>query len=384
MEALSGGLRHYAWGSRRAIAALRGRDGGDEPEAELWLGAHPDLPGTVLRSGRPAALDDLIAQRPEHWLGRDALARFGPRLPFLVKILAAEQPLSLQVHPEPAHAAARWSTGYPGYTDAQHKPELLVALEPFDVLCGFRDPARSAAALRALAVEGGAAALLAGGELEAAVGLLMRVRGEDARRLIATAATARPPDEFAGDLELLRLLADRYPADPAVLVSLLLNRRLLAPGEAVWMPAGNPHAYLRGTGVEVMAASDNVLRAGLTAKPVDVQEVLRVLRYEVLAEPVLRAEPAGDGVLAWDVPVDDFALRAVDVAAGGPSVTLSLPGPKVVVAIGHIWVGDDDGRIDLEPGQAAVGRAGAGALTLGGAGRAFVASTAGASAAFNA
>ena len=378
MERLEGRLQNYAWGSRHAIAALQHRDNATgQPEAELWLGAHPSLPSTLTRPTGPVTLDAAITERPVHWLGDDVVSRYGPRMPFLVKVLAAEQPLSLQVHPEPAQAAARWEQGHPAYTDAQHKPELLVALQPFDVLCGFRDLGTSAAVLEAFGLPrlDEPADLLAAGLLRQAVQLLMNTSRGDAARLIAAAAAATVPEAFTADQDLLKLLAARYPDDPAVLVALLLNRRLLAPGEAIWMPAGNLHAYLHGVGIEVMASSDNVLRAGLTTKPVDVPEVLQTLRYDVLAEPVLHATTLNQSLVTWQVPAEEFALWAMEVKSGQPAVDLDLPGLKVILSTGRVWAADDDGRVDLAPGQAALARAGAGRCTFGGDGRIFVAST---------
>lgn len=176
------------------------------------------------------------------------------------------------------------------------------------------------------------------------------------------------------DAELVRTLAAGYPDDPGVVVALLLHHVRLACGEGIWMPAGNLHAYLRGTGVEIMAASDNVLRGGLTAKRVDVDELLRVLRFEVLTEPVLRPETVAPGVLTWPVPVEDFALHRVEVAAGSPGTRLTLPGPRVVLCrAGKLTVDDGVGAVTLGAGQAAVGTAAGGPLTLGGDGEAFVA-----------
>jgi mannose-6-phosphate isomerase len=155
---------------------------------------------------------------------------------------------------------------------------------------------------------------------------------------------------------------------------LLLHHVRLAPGEAIWMPAGNLHAYLRGTGVEIMAASDNVLRGGLTPKRVDVDELLKVLRFEVLDQPVVPPVEVGPGVVTWPVPVDDFALHRVLVDAGAPEVRLALPGPRVVLCrAGKLLVDDGVGTVTLGPGQAAIGTAAGGPLVVGGAGEAYVA-----------
>ncbi|MFG2053457.1 mannose-6-phosphate isomerase, class I [Micromonospora sp. NPDC048930] len=378
MELLQGRIRDYAWGSRTAIAELQGRPvPSDGPEAELWLGAHPGAPATVDRDGSPVNLTDLLLAEPGHWLGERLVGRFGTRLPFLLKVLAADAPLSLQAHPDADQARAGHAAdpGRVNYVDPYHKPELLVALSEFEALCGFRDPAESAAALAAFgvpALEPVVAALRTGpAGLREAVRRLLSWPEAERAGLVASVLTA----EVAGpDAVLARALAVDYPADPGVLVALLLHHVRLAPGEAIWMPAGNLHAYLRGTGVEIMAASDNVLRGGLTPKRVDVDELLRVLRFEVLDEPVVAPVPVAPGVVTWPVPVEDFALHRVEVAAGDAGVRLALPGPRVVLCrAGKLAVDDGVGTVTLGPGQAAVGTAAGGPLVIGGEGEAYVA-----------
>ncbi|MCP3783069.1 mannose-6-phosphate isomerase, class I [Micromonospora sp. A3M-1-15] len=380
MELLQGRIRDYAWGSRTAIAELQGRSVPSAgPEAELWLGAHPGAPATVDRDGNPVSLTELLVGEPEHWLGERLVGRFGTRLPFLLKVLAADAPLSLQAHPDAEQARAGYAadTGRVNYVDPYHKPELLVALSEFEALCGFRDPAESAAAIAAFgvpALEPVVAALRTGPEgLREAVRLLLSWPEAERAGLVADVLAAEAAGPDAG---LARALAVDYPADPGVVVALLLHHVRLAPGEAIWMPAGNLHAYLRGTGVEIMAASDNVLRGGLTPKRVDVDELLRVLRFEVLDEPVVRPEQVAPGVVTWLVPVDDFALHRVEVTAGGPEARLDVPGPRVVLCrAGEVTVADGVGTVTLAAGQAAIGTAAGGPLVLGGAGVAFVATS---------
>ncbi|TDB73022.1 mannose-6-phosphate isomerase, class I [Micromonospora sp. KC721] len=382
MELLYGPIRDYAWGSRSAIAQLQGRPvPSDGPEAELWLGAHPGAPATVDRDGVRVSLIDLLVAEPGHWLGEDVIDRFGPRLPFLMKVLAADAPLSLQAHPDAEQARAGYAVdatrtdGHRNYVDPYHKPELLVAVSPMEALCGFRDPVESAQVLAGFgvpALEPVVAALRAGPVgLRDAVRQLLTWPAAERAGLVRAVVTA---DVTSPDAELARALAARYPGDPGVLVALLLHHVKLAPGEAIWMPAGNLHAYLRGTGVEVMAASDNVLRGGLTPKHVDVDELLRVLRFEVLTDPVVRARAVAPGVVCWPVPVDDFALHRVTVDEGTPQVRLPLPGPRVVLCrAGKLAVDDGAGVVTLEPGQAAVGTAAAEPLVFTGEGEAFVA-----------
>jgi mannose-6-phosphate isomerase len=387
VELLYGPIRDYAWGSRSLIAELQGRPVPSErPEAELWLGAHPGSPATVDRDGVPVELGELLAAAPERWLGDEVVARFGTRLPFLLKVLAAEAPLSLQAHPDAeqarlgyaAEAAAPAGT-HRNYVDPFHKPELLVALGRFEALCGFRDPSLSAdvfAAFGVAALEPVVAALRTGlPGLREAVRTLLTWPESDRAALVAAVVAAEVGDGFAASAALVRRLAERYPADPGVLVALLLNHVVLAPGEAIWMPAGNLHAYLHGVGVEIMAASDNVLRGGLTPKHVDVPELLRVLRFEVLDCAVLAAVPAAPGAVTWPVPIDDFVLHAVRLDDAVPRVELAVSGPRIVLCVsGQVTVQDATAAITVGPGRAAVGAAAGGTLLLAGAGEAFVAS----------
>jgi mannose-6-phosphate isomerase len=358
-------IRNYAWGSRSVIASLQGRSTPTElPEAELWMGAHPAAPSYVDADGGPVALNRIIAADPGGELGESTLRRFDDRLPYLLKILAAARPLSLQVHPDAAQAragfaaeddagVARDAVGR-NYVDPYHKPELLVAIGEFEALCGFRDPDVSAAALDALSVPALAPVISA---LRAAAPVPERLRqatevltgwpeSERADLVAAVRAAAIAVLDAPGDGEgrndrggaagretcvLVRQLADAYPSDVGVLIALLLNHVTLRPDEAVFVPAGTPHAYVRGAGVEVMAASDNVLRGGLTDKHVDVAEVTRITRYEVAADPVVRPEMIGASVVTWPVPVSEFALTKAVAAAADGTVVLPDGGPRIVV-----------------------------------------------------
>jgi mannose-6-phosphate isomerase len=380
MHRLAAPVRPYAWGSRTALAALQGRPApADGPEAELWVGAHPGAPAVLSGSGEP--LDAAILADPDGWLGPDVAAEFGPRLPFLLKVLAAAEPLSFQAHPSAEQAVAGFeaedaagvarNSPHRTYVDRHHKPELLVAIEEFDVLCGFRPPAAAADDLAALGVP----------ELDAVVAQLRRPDPADALRTAVTelltmpapgplvAATVRAAAGRPG-YELIGELAAGYPSDPGVVLALMLNRVRLAPGEAVWMPAGNMHMYMRGVGVEIMAASDNVLRGGLTRKHVNVPELLRVLRFEVLADPVAHPVDLAPGLCTWPVPVPDFALHRAIVA--GTSVDLPGTGPRVVLCLaGEVTVDDGVAPVTLTAGTAAIARAGTKSLTVTGTGEAY-------------
>jgi mannose-6-phosphate isomerase len=383
---LHGVIRPYAWGSRTAIAELQGRPAPtDAPEAELWLGGHPGDPSTVTGPDGPVSLNALIAGDPKGQLGEQVAEEFGARLPYLMKVLAAESPLSLQAHPDAAYAKQAYAAQEAdpaaprNYTDGFHKPEMLVALTPFDALCGFRAPDVSAQVLENLRIPRLAsviAALRTGpAGLRDAVRELLTWPADDRAALIDDVVrAARDDSALAADL------ASHYPGDPGVLVALLLNHVRLAPGEAIWMPAGNLHAYLAGTGVEIMAASDNVLRGGLTPKRVDVDELLRVLRFEVLDDPILPATEVAPGVLTWQVPVREFTLYRVTLTASTPPLRLPGEGPRIVLgATGDVFVAEavDGTPVEVTPGTAAYVPAETGPATVAGVGEIFVAAVAG-------
>jgi mannose-6-phosphate isomerase len=374
LELLDNPIRGYAWGSRTVLGALQGRPTPTPgPEAELWMGAHPDSPSVV--GGTP--LTALIDADPAGVLGAATVRRFGARLPFLMKVLAADAPLSLQAHPTMEQAEAGYdgeeAAGKPAnasdrnYRDRFHKPELLVAVEPFDALCGFADPAVTAVTLSTLQVDGLAPTIEALGQPRAEAALRDAVTGLMALSDIARKGLVGEVVQAARDRGILPLaveLGDRYPGDIGVVVALLLNHITLQPGEAVWMPAGNLHAYLRGTGVEIMAASDNVLRGGLTPKHVDVPELLGVLRFEVLDDPVTRPVELAPGVDTWTTPVDDFVLHRI--RPSGDTVDLPGDGPRIVLCLrGAVTVDDGVGAVALTGGQAAFAPAGRAATVTG-------------------
>jgi mannose-6-phosphate isomerase len=402
VELLRGAIRTYAWGSRTAIAEFTGRPVPTaHPEAELWFGAHPGDPAWLKTAAGETSLLDTLVGDPEGQLGAAARARFGDALPFLVKVLAADEPLSLQAHPSAEQAVEGYQReerlGVPvsspirNYRDTSHKPELLVALQPFEALAGFRPAARTVELLQALAVS----------DLDPFIDLLNDQSDADGlRALFTTWITAPQPDldvlvpavlegaihyvssgatEFAAEAKTVLELGERYPGDAGVLAALLLNRIGLTPGEAIFLPAGNLHTYLRGIGLEVMANSDNVLRGGLTPKHVDVPELLRVLDFTPATEAALRPATHRDGPeLVYDTPADEFAVSAmtlsgeylgheVDAPSGhgvsqGPQILLCTEGSATVHAkSGSLtlqrgaaaWVAADDGPIRLVAAQPA-------------------------------
>lgn len=391
MRRLHNRIRPYAWGSREVVARVQGRPVPSEgPEAELWVGAHPDC-SSLVEGADGTPLADVIASAPGDLLGAEALGRFGARLPYLLKLLAAERSLSLQAHPDARQAAdgyaAEDAAGVPrdaahrSYVDGNHKPELLVAYTEFEALCGFRPAAESAELLDALGVMAlkPVVGALAVGDLREAVRALLSWPAHARAELVeqAVAACGNLPDGPAGGgpRGLVRLLASDYPGDVGVLVALLLNHVVLAPGQGIWMPAGNLHGYLRGAGVEIMAASDNVLRGGLTPKHVNVPELLRVLRFEPLHAPVRDPEPVAPGVVTWSVPVDDFRLHRVRLDGAVGEARLDPAGPRTAFCVeGSVTVSDSAGTARLGGGEAAFGAADGGKMIFAGPGEVYLAS----------
>ncbi|MCW2815764.1 MAG: mannose-6-phosphate isomerase, type 1 [Nocardioides sp.] len=402
-------VRDYAWGSTTGLAQFLGREPSGGPEAELWIGAHELCP-SGLPDGR--RLNDVITQDPTQVLGGRVCDLFGDRLPYLMKVLAVGQPLSLQVHPSAEDArmghrreddddvAIDHSTR--NYKDRSHKPELVFALTTFEGLAGFRDVAKSAAMLRLLKVgwaDETADRLESGAPAEAlrsvvtntlalegrGLARILRDVGDAARHAGARAtreegrhavhrkgdATIRP--EAARTFTRVGELVKDYPRDPGVLVTLLLNNVLLAPGEAMFVAAGVVHAYLDGLGVEIMASSDNVLRAGLTPKHMDVPELLSVTSFAPIPPPRWEPSEKTREFLHLEPPVAEFCLSVGRtplrrVPATGPRTVLVLEGtitvtprsgsddPVTATRGQSVFISHDDGAIELTGvGRVAVG-----------------------------
>ncbi|PRB15126.1 mannose-6-phosphate isomerase, class I [Microbacterium sp. MYb62] len=363
--------RDYAWGSDTLLAALEGRTPTGVPEAEVWFGDHPGDPADVVEGG---TLDQIT----------------GGTLPYLLKLLAAGRPLSIQVHPTIEQARAGWAreSGLAAddpqrnYRDDNHKPELLVALsERFESLSGLRPVRDSLALLETLDDTEGVGELRArlsadGDALRDVIGWVL---GGTAQRavdeIIAAVVDAARSDvgEWRTTLRAIAGVAQTYPGDPGVVVALLMNHVVLHRGEGVFLRAGLLHAYLSGLGVEIMAASDNVLRGGLTPKRIDVPELLAILDTTPGEVPVLR--PSRDeAVTPYPVPVPDFSLRRIVVIDGAP-VTCEVTGPTMVLATGgEVSVATTGGEaIAVAIGTAAFVGADEPSFTVAGAGEVFVA-----------
>ena len=298
------------------LAELLGRPSpSPEPEAELWLGAHPRGPALLEIGEQWRPFDAVLREDPEPWLGAESIAAHGARLPYLLKVLAVEQPLSLQAHPDDARAAAVYEqerelpAAAQRYTDPYGKPELVCALTRFEALCGIRPLAE----IRAWLDDAGLAELLRPGDRHDSASSIRDSLGHWLRR---------SPDERRAPLARLRAHAERrassdgvsrrvcelaalWPQDPGLLAPVWLHEVVLAPGEALFFPPGVLHCYLSGAAIELMAASDNVVRAGLTPKPVHVDELLAIGRFEPDAPAVLAPHP----VTPTSAP-DDAGARA--------------------------------------------------------------------------
>jgi len=376
VELLRNAVRPYAWGSRTTIPELLGRPvPAPHPEAELWMGAHPGDPSRVTGpDGVERSLLELVESDPVGQLGEKCAKRWGGRLPFLLKILAAEEPLSMQAHPSAEQAAQGHAmeekAGIPrdapnrNYPDPTAKPELVCALTEFHALAGFRDPLRTVALLRAIETPG----------LAKFTGLLeAQPDAGGLRALFTTWITLPQPTldellpevldscvlhvkehgEFDTECRTILELGEAHPRDAGVLAALLLNRLTLAAGEAIYLAAGNLHLYLHGTAVEILANSDNILRCGLTPKHVDVPELLRVVDFDNGEMPV-QSGVVDERMSVYHTDAPEFELSRLEWPAGDDGeVVVDCPGPQILLCTaGELLVTADDGeQVKLGRGQ---------------------------------
>ncbi|HEV3168687.1 MAG TPA: mannose-6-phosphate isomerase, class I [Actinocrinis sp.] len=373
MDLLRNTVQTYAWGSATAIPELLGVGNPDgAPQAELWMGAHPSAPSNVVRGEGGMPLDAVIADDPVGELGAEVAGRFGGRLPFLLKVLAAQKALSIQLHPDREQAqagfAAEEARGVPRnarervYVDDWPKPEVLCALTPFEVLAGLRPAPQAADVLDGLGVKelNDLVRALRSDPEPATVGRTLavvlgwpegRLRDELVQRVLEGAAKAagRGGEHKAAYEAVGRIAAD-HPGDVGVVCSLLMNHAVVEPGQALFMAAGGVHAYIRGTGVELMANSDNVIRAGLTPKHIDIPELMRVLDPAVPV-PTLTARRTGPGVEEFDTPVPEFRLRRL--TPDGASLDVPAPGlPRILLCVdGEAEVSADGRSLTIGRGQ---------------------------------
>ncbi|MCU4675956.1 mannose-6-phosphate isomerase, class I [Catenovulum sp. 2E275] len=319
--------QHYDWGTFEAIPDLLKikKPETNLPLAELWVGAHPKLPSTVIDSQQ--GLDQLIAASPQDILG-ETVAKTAGSLPYLFKILSAKQALSIQVHPNKSQAeqgfnaerAAGISTDAANcnYKDNNHKPELIYAMTDFVAMAGFKTPAEIATSLAKLELAEFSVwvdKLAVGGEAELKdfyTWLLYLPQGELTSICDKSIKVAANSQDF--ELFWLNQLFNLYGADSGIFFPLVLNLIQLKPGQAIFLGAGCPHAYLQGTGIEIMANSDNVLRGGLTSKYMDREELIKITQYNQAANQVnIQTGQQTDNVLSFDIPVADFQFDLIEL-----------------------------------------------------------------------
>jgi mannose-6-phosphate isomerase len=375
MDPLTGSVQHYAWGSTTALPAFLGAEPDGRPQAELWLGAHHSAPSLL----GDRSLADAIAADSAGVVGAVAVKEFGPQLPYLLKVLAAAQPLSLQAHPsrEEAEAgfareeAAGLDPGAPTrlYRDDWPKPEMLVALGDVEALCGFREPDATHALFARLGVPAATdlVAPLQGGGPDQLAEVFARVLGlpEGDREVVAQVVTAAAELDEAGaggadpDLGLFLRTAveldEHYPGDPGVLAALLMNRMRFGRFQGLFLPAGNLHAYLHGIGVEIMANSDNVMRGGLTPKHVDVSELLAILDFTPGVPELVDVVEESTGVWRYRTPAPEFALWRVEAATDPVTVPAADSGRIVLVIEGPVEVSDGTTSLTLFQGGSVFG-----------------------------
>ena len=377
LTAITNDPRAYAWGRPGGISALLGRPATSAPEAELWFGAHPASPSRSIHADAPWST--LL-----EWEGAS-----GTRLPFLMKVLSAATPLSLQAHPDDAQARAGFvredAAGIPrthpqrSYKDPHAKPELVVALrDGFEALCGFRDVGAVIMNLDQLAAwgcgpeAGGLRALLTGDQPYRAALAWLLSRDPEPKALAndLTRICVESPARLPG----LARIARFYPGDPGLAVAMLLNHVVLDAGEALWLPAGNVHAYLQGDGLELMGPSDNVLRGGLTPKHIDVAELQRVVRFDAAPASRLLPERLARSLVTY-APSQVGSGRDVDFQLLCATGTCELPLGSPAIALctsGRFRLTSAQGTLEVSIGEAVM-IDGMGALTAEGAGQLFVA-----------
>ncbi|KHE02255.1 mannose-6-phosphate isomerase [Pantoea stewartii] len=382
MKKMSNAVQYYAWGSKTALTSLYGiANPEDLPMAELWMGAHPKSPSAVDVEGQSRSLRDVIAAHPSQMLGDAVAKRFG-ELPFLFKVLCADQPLSIQVHPSKSAAeegfarenAASVPLSSPerNYKDANHKPELVYALTPFKAINGFRERNEMVTLLTPVA------------DAHPEIAHFLRQPSPDNLAQLFSTLLSLQQDEKAQALTVLKNvvsqqtgepwqtiheIAEYYPDDSGLFSPLLLNVITLQPGQAMFLFAETPHAYLHGVALEVMANSDNVLRAGLTPKYIDIPELMANLKFDEKPASQLLTQPEiqQDGEY-FPIPVDDFAFSIHTVNA--QPLTLHQESAALLFCIeGEATVTNRQQQLVLKPGESCFVAAADAPVSLTGQGR---------------
>ncbi|UVC31040.1 mannose-6-phosphate isomerase [Pantoea sp. SOD02] len=382
MQKLNNSLQNYAWGSKTALTELYGIENPQGlPMAELWMGAHPKSPSTVEINGEARSLREVIDADKIATLGNAVAERFG-ELPFLFKVLCADQPLSIQVHPSKAAAeegfARENAAGIPlsaaerNYKDANHKPELVYALTPFQAMNGFRELHEIVSLLEPVA---GAHPQIAHflenadeANLAKLFATLLSLQDEAKSRAIGvlkSALNAREGEPW----QTIKSIATDYPDDSGLFSPLLLNVITLQPGEAMFLFAETPHAYLKGVALEVMANSDNVLRAGLTPKFIDIPELLANLKFQAKPAATLLTQPQHDGeTLNFPIPVEDFAF-AIHGLSAAPQALAQNSAALLFCIEGQAVIEKSGQQLVLKPGESCFVAANESPVNVAGTGR---------------
>jgi mannose-6-phosphate isomerase len=336
IKLLKNTVQNYAWGSPTAISELLGEQNpSHEPRAELWMGAHSKAPSFVNYDGQWLSLTELIAKYPQEILGKDVALAFDNKLPYLFKVLAAAKPLSIQAHPSLNQAKEGFERETDqgiaidapnrNYKDDNHKPECICALSPFWAMYGFRNIPDILALMGQICPVGLAGELGLLKKQPDSQGLkrfftdLMTMESQRQKRVVDEAvqnAHQYSDENFA--FHWMTRLSNEYPTDIGIFAPLLLNLIELKPGEALFLPAGELHAYLEGVGMELMANSDNVLRGGLTPKHIDVPELLKVLNFRPRPVNILKTVKKNKNERVYAGEADEFVLSVVSVSAGSP------------------------------------------------------------------
>ncbi|ALB62651.1 mannose-6-phosphate isomerase [Cronobacter condimenti 1330] len=383
MKKLINAVQNYAWGSKTALTELYGVENPDGlPMAELWMGAHPKSSSKVQDAqGQTRALRDVIDADKSALLGAPVAARFG-ELPFLFKVLCADQPLSIQVHPNKQASeegfARENAAGIPltaaerNYKDPNHKPELVFALTPFLAMNAFREFSDIVSLLQPVAGAHTAIAhFLAAPDADRLRDLfagLLNMQGEEKSRALAV-LKATVASQQGEPWDTIRFIAQFYPDDSGLFSPLLLNVVKLNPGEAMFLFAETPHAYLQGVALEVMANSDNVLRAGLTPKYIDIPELVANVKFVAKPAAELLTQPQKhDGALEFPIPVDDFAFSLHDL--GTQPQRLAQESAAILFCVeGEAVLSKNDERLVLKPGESAFVAANESPVSVSGVGR---------------
>ncbi|MEA9391144.1 mannose-6-phosphate isomerase [Acerihabitans sp. TG2] len=383
MKKMINSVQHYAWGSLDALTRLYDiPNPGGQPMAELWMGAHPKSSSFIHDAlGDTVSLRDDIARQPQAALGEAVASRFG-ELPFLFKVLCANAPLSIQVHPSKTAAergfALENSRGVAldaanrNYKDPNHKPELVFALTPFQAMNGFRENSAIVSLLQPVAgAHPTIAAFLQHPDQQHLATLfadLLSMDGDEKSLAIDVLKTTLK-HQHGEPWNTIKTLAGEYPDDSGLFSPLLLNVITLQPGQAMFLYAETPHAYLHGVALEVMANSDNVLRAGLTPKYIDVPELLDNVQFVAKPENTLLTTPRGeDGSLFFPIPVDDFAFSLHDLTPKGRQ--LAQNSAAIVFCLeGQALLLKDGQTLTLNPGESAFITADESPIEVSGSGR---------------